>query len=182
MSTVRQGGRQHKGVAGESSMTKSERLLFLIDLLKTRGRVGREEVVEACGISERTLYRDLRSLARMKVPVVSDGEYVLKTERSSLSDFDRLSEAELQRFSRILDTFISAIRWGVPLVISTVGERRDGGAHHLPRGLKFKRAGLHLCVLQYPSKRTIEIPLTRITRVTAVLGGSPERAESRSTE
>ncbi len=172
MAITRRGERPRKTAVSDRPMTKSERILFLIELLKARGCVERGEAAEACGISERTLYRDLQTLARLNMPVVSDGPYILKTERVSIENFAETSDAELARYSRILETFISAIKWGMPLIITMLGEHRSTEHRHLARGIKLKRNGLCLSVLSYPHKKPADIPIARIVRMSAVTDGA----------
>ncbi len=58
-------------------MTKSERLLYLISLLRQRGAASVAELSEQCRVSRRTIYRDLNSLSRMNIPIVYDNGYQL---------------------------------------------------------------------------------------------------------
>ncbi len=58
-------------------MTKSERLLHLIKLLKERESLHIHDMVDACKVSHRTIYRDLNSLVKLNVPIKYDNGYRL---------------------------------------------------------------------------------------------------------
>ena len=59
------------------NVTKSERLMFLITMLKTRRVSSVLQMCASCEVSERTIYRDLGSLSRMNIPVYYDRGYRL---------------------------------------------------------------------------------------------------------
>jgi predicted DNA-binding transcriptional regulator YafY len=63
-------------------MTKSERLLHLIGLLRNRGPLSIAELSDQCGISRRTVYRDINSLLKMNIPVVYDDGYQIAGDTS----------------------------------------------------------------------------------------------------
>ncbi len=58
-------------------MTRSERLLYLVDLIKKRGKVLVSEMARECRVSQRTIYRDINSLSRLNFPVYYDNGYRL---------------------------------------------------------------------------------------------------------
>jgi hypothetical protein len=58
-------------------MTKSERLLFLIRLMRDHKGVSLQEMSVRCGVSHRTLYRDFRALSRLNYPIRYDNGYRL---------------------------------------------------------------------------------------------------------
>lgn len=62
------------------SVTKSERLMFLINLLRTRRVQSVPQMSATCEVTERTIYRDLCSLSRMNIPVYYDKGYRLAQE------------------------------------------------------------------------------------------------------
>jgi len=62
-------------------VTKSERVLELINLLKTRDVMTIEEMCQVCGVTRRTIYRDLRMLCSMDVPVYYDEGYRFDRDR-----------------------------------------------------------------------------------------------------
>ena len=77
------------------SMTKSERLMFLINMLRTRRALSIPQMCASCEVSERTIYRDLCSLSRMNIPVYYDKEYRL-AHRVAFPDIDlSLQDLEL---------------------------------------------------------------------------------------
>ncbi len=53
-------------------MTKSERLFFLAQLVKNRAPITIKQMSRECGVSERTLYRDVVSLSELNVPIFHD--------------------------------------------------------------------------------------------------------------
>ncbi len=55
--------------------TKAERLLYLINLIKSRHDLTSKELAEKCGVSERTVFRDLNSLASANFPIYYDNGY-----------------------------------------------------------------------------------------------------------
>lgn len=50
-------------------MTKSERLIYLINMIRNRGPVLVSEMTAETGVSARTIYRDMNSLAKMNFPI-----------------------------------------------------------------------------------------------------------------
>jgi len=62
------------------SVTKSERLMFLINMLRTRRVLSVPQMSASCEVTERTIYRDLCSLSRMNIPVYYDKGYRLAHE------------------------------------------------------------------------------------------------------
>ncbi len=58
-------------------MTKSERLMYLISLMRNRRVMAVAEMSGLTGVSQRTIYRDMASLSRMNVPVYYDNGYRL---------------------------------------------------------------------------------------------------------
>jgi hypothetical protein len=67
-------------------MTKSERLLYLIRLMREGKGIRLKTLSETCQVSQRTVYRDLISLSRVNVPVRLDKSgYKISRENSSLA-------------------------------------------------------------------------------------------------
>ena len=56
-------------------MTKSERLMHVIELMRRPDGVSVEELQKTFKVSERTVFRDLSFLAQLNVPVYFDGAY-----------------------------------------------------------------------------------------------------------
>lgn len=69
-------------------MTKSERIMFLINLIRTEGAGSIADLSRKCGVSPRTIYRDLASLEKMHIPVVIDEDGYHLSEDSAFSFFD----------------------------------------------------------------------------------------------
>jgi predicted DNA-binding transcriptional regulator YafY len=57
------------------SMTKVERLLYLINLIRSCRTLTSKQLAERCGVSERTIFRDINSLASARFPIYYDGGY-----------------------------------------------------------------------------------------------------------
>lgn len=72
MCKLRRRGRQSR--TGDSKrgdcVTKSERLIFLINTLASGQPIYVERTARECGVTGRTIYRDLESLAQMDYPIV----------------------------------------------------------------------------------------------------------------
>ncbi|MFZ1684640.1 MAG: HTH domain-containing protein [Candidatus Zixiibacteriota bacterium] len=67
-------------------MTKSERLLYLIRLMREGKGIRLKTLSETCQVSQRTVYRDLISLSRVNVPVrLEKSGYRIARENSSLA-------------------------------------------------------------------------------------------------
>ncbi|HLL80093.1 MAG TPA: WYL domain-containing protein [Ktedonobacteraceae bacterium] len=76
---------------------RADRLLVLLMLLQTRGRVTAQSLAKRLEVSERTIYRDLEALGMAGVPVYAErgpggGWRLLEDYRTNLS---RLTEAEV---------------------------------------------------------------------------------------
>lgn len=56
-------------------MAKAERLLHLINLIKTHHDLTSKELAEKCGVSERTIFRDINSLASATLPIYYEHGY-----------------------------------------------------------------------------------------------------------
>ncbi len=52
-------------------MSRTERLLELMIRLRTRGRFTVQELADECGVSRRTMLRDLQALSELGVPLAS---------------------------------------------------------------------------------------------------------------
>jgi hypothetical protein len=94
-------------------MSRAERLIFLIDLIKRRKGLTIHEMERATGVSSRTLFRDIASLTRMNVPIYFDGGYHIAG--TSVLASMCLSDADMEllriclRFNQLSDyAFFSA--------------------------------------------------------------------------
>jgi predicted DNA-binding transcriptional regulator YafY len=56
-------------------MVKANRLLYLINLIKSHHDLTAKELAEKCGVSERTIFRDANSLAAAGLPIYYDHGY-----------------------------------------------------------------------------------------------------------
>lgn len=56
-------------------MAKADRLLYLINLIKSHHNLTSKELAGKCGVSERTIFRDINSLASASLPIYSDHGY-----------------------------------------------------------------------------------------------------------
>ncbi len=61
-------------------MTKSERLMYVLGLLKTQSAVHIAEIARECGVSERTIYRDINSLLKLGFVIQYRDGYKLTPE------------------------------------------------------------------------------------------------------
>ncbi len=74
-------------------MTKSERLLLLIKLLEENKSLHIQDMVDICGVSHRTIYRDLNSLNKLEIPLTYNDGYELS--ESSGIPFKDLSTEDI---------------------------------------------------------------------------------------
>lgn len=56
-------------------MAKADRLLYLINLIKSNQSLTSKDLAEKCRVSERTIFRDLNSLASATFPLYHDHGY-----------------------------------------------------------------------------------------------------------
>ncbi len=56
-------------------MAKYDRLLFILNLLRTRKNFNAERLAEECGVTERTIYRDIIALSEANIPIYYDKGY-----------------------------------------------------------------------------------------------------------
>lgn len=61
-------------------MTKHDRLLHILNLLRTRRSMTAVKLADECGVTERTVYRDILSLSEMNVPIYYDNGYRLSSD------------------------------------------------------------------------------------------------------
>jgi|WetSurMetagenome_2_1015567.scaffolds.fasta_scaffold36162_4 predicted DNA-binding transcriptional regulator YafY len=58
-------------------MKKSERLLYILSLLRTRKRLRAKDLAAKCEVTERTIYRDICSISGSNIPIFFDDGYKL---------------------------------------------------------------------------------------------------------
>jgi len=76
-------------------MTKAERLIYLVNLLRERGSMFVGDMSTECGVSPRTIYRDLSSLLKMNIPIFYKNGYRLQDDASIPSMELSADDAEL---------------------------------------------------------------------------------------
>lgn len=58
-------------------MRKTERLLYILSLLRLNRRLKASDLARKCGVTERTIYRDIISISAANIPIYFDGGYKL---------------------------------------------------------------------------------------------------------
>jgi predicted DNA-binding transcriptional regulator YafY len=58
-------------------MAKYDRLLYILNLLRSRRNLNARMLAEKCGVTERSIYRDIVSLSEANVPIYYDNGYKL---------------------------------------------------------------------------------------------------------
>lgn len=61
-------------------MNKYERLLFILNLIRTRKNLTARELAERCEVTERTIFRDITALSAANIPIYYDRGYKLLTD------------------------------------------------------------------------------------------------------
>jgi predicted DNA-binding transcriptional regulator YafY len=56
-------------------MAKYDRLLYILNLLRSRRNLNAGMIAEECGVTERTIYRDIVSLSEANIPIYYDNGY-----------------------------------------------------------------------------------------------------------
>ncbi|MDD3731997.1 MAG: HTH domain-containing protein [candidate division Zixibacteria bacterium] len=79
-------------------MTKTERMMNLINLIKSREVLTVQDMSREFGISQRTVYRDLKTLAKMNVPIYYEDGYRIGRETHLPDSMFDSREKELVRF------------------------------------------------------------------------------------
>lgn len=80
-------------------MTKAERLIYLVNMIKNRGTVLVKDMAAECGVSDRTIYRDLNSLSRMNIPIYYKNGYRLMRDTDVPFMDLSLEDMELIRYA-----------------------------------------------------------------------------------
>lgn len=60
-------------------MSKSDRLLLILNLLRSRRNLKASNLAKECEVSERTIFRDIQALSQARVPVYFEDGYKLLT-------------------------------------------------------------------------------------------------------
>ncbi|MFH1687147.1 MAG: YafY family protein [bacterium] len=61
-------------------MAKYDRLLFILNLLRSRRNLNAERLAEECGVTERSIYRDIVALSEANIPIYYDNGYKLASD------------------------------------------------------------------------------------------------------
>lgn len=61
-------------------MTKYDRLLFILNLLRTRKNMNAALIARECGVTERTIYRDIIAISEANIPIYYDRGYKYATD------------------------------------------------------------------------------------------------------
>ncbi len=61
-------------------MPKYDRLLYILNLLRSRKNLNAEKIALECGVTERSIYRDIISLSEANIPIYYDNGYKLASE------------------------------------------------------------------------------------------------------
>lgn len=61
-------------------MPKSDRLLLILNLLRSRRKLKTSDLAKECEVSERTIYRYIQALSEARVPIYFDDGYKLLTD------------------------------------------------------------------------------------------------------
>jgi predicted DNA-binding transcriptional regulator YafY len=58
-------------------MTKAERIIFILSLLRGNRILKAKDLAQKCGVSERTIYRDIISISGINIPIYFENGYKL---------------------------------------------------------------------------------------------------------
>ena len=61
-------------------MSKQDRLFFIMNLLRGRKNLNAERLAKECGVTERSIYRDIISLSESNIPIYYDNGYKLASD------------------------------------------------------------------------------------------------------
>ncbi|HVP07002.1 MAG TPA: YafY family protein [Candidatus Acidoferrum sp.] len=61
-------------------MAKYDRLLYILNLLRARRNLNAAKLADECGVTERSIYRDIIALSEANVPIYYDNGYKLTTD------------------------------------------------------------------------------------------------------
>jgi predicted DNA-binding transcriptional regulator YafY len=72
--------REDNGYFGD--MKKAERLLYILSLLRANKRLRARDLAQKCGVTERTIYRDVISISVSNIPIYFEDGYKLHNQPS----------------------------------------------------------------------------------------------------
>ena len=58
-------------------MPKHDRLLYILNLLRARKNLNAAQLAQECGVTERSIYRDILALSEANIPIYYDNGYKL---------------------------------------------------------------------------------------------------------
>ncbi|MDF1545465.1 MAG: YafY family protein [bacterium] len=61
-------------------MAKYDRLLYILNLLRSRRNLNAARIAEECGVTERSIYRDILALSEANIPIYYDRGYKLASQ------------------------------------------------------------------------------------------------------
>jgi len=61
-------------------MSKADRLFYILNLLRARRNMNASRLAEECGVTERSIYRDIISLSEAQVPIYYDRGYKMASD------------------------------------------------------------------------------------------------------
>lgn len=61
-------------------MAKYDRLLYILNLLRARRNLNAERLADECGVTERSIYRDIVALSEANIPIYYDNGYKLASD------------------------------------------------------------------------------------------------------
>jgi predicted DNA-binding transcriptional regulator YafY len=76
------------------NMRKSERLLYILSLLRSNKRLRAKELARKCVVTERTIYRDIISISCSNIPIYFDDGYKLLPQDSVAPNSFSSAEAD----------------------------------------------------------------------------------------
>ncbi len=107
-------------------MSKYDRLLYILNLLRTRRNLNAASLAKECGVTERSIYRDVLALSEANIPIYFDNGYKLATDNflPPLNfDFDEYTAlkaalestplAETERYKSVLKQVLAKIDAGL---------------------------------------------------------------------
>jgi predicted DNA-binding transcriptional regulator YafY len=61
-------------------MNKAERLLLILNLMRARRNLRAEDLASECGVSQRTIYRDIKAISDANIPIYFENGYKYLTD------------------------------------------------------------------------------------------------------
>lgn len=96
-------------------VTRAERLMFLVQYLRQQRVASVAQMSAACGVSERSIFRDIASLSRMNIPIYYDRGYRLLREPSLPTRRLSSDELALIRYALACSPLAQELFWATRL-------------------------------------------------------------------